>query len=100
MIDQEAAPDSILNLDRCKCKTDCPSNCSCRKHGLNCVAACTNYHGDDCFNASAVESNDTYKDDSIMKMTNLRKNLRILRKPMNIKNHFMTVMLTELWKKP
>ena len=63
MTDQKAAPDSILNLVRCKCKTDCPSNCSCRKHGLNCVAACTNCHGDDFSNASAVESNDTDKDE-------------------------------------
>ena len=63
MTDQEAARDSILNLVRCKCKTDCSSNCSCRKHGLNCIEACTNCHGDDCSNASAVESNDTDKDE-------------------------------------
>ena len=41
------APPDLLNFVRCKCKTGCTSNlCSCRKHGLSCVAACKNCRGD------------------------------------------------------
>lgn len=43
----ECAPTDILNFIRCKCKAGCSSNlCSCKKHGLNCVLACTNCRGD------------------------------------------------------
>ena len=50
------APDSLLNLVRCKCKSLCQSaNCSCKKHGLSCAAACKNCRGN-CEN-SQVSSN-------------------------------------------
>ena len=52
---QECAPSEILNFIRCKCKTNCVSRaCSCRKHGLSCVPACTNCRGD--FENSEVSS--------------------------------------------
>ena len=49
--DKPVAPSELLNFIRCKCKSGCTSKlCSCRKHGLVCVAACKNCRGD-CKNA-------------------------------------------------
>lgn len=50
------APDCILNIVRCNCKVpglnQCSTNiCSCRKHGLTCVAACGNCHSNGCANS-------------------------------------------------
>ena len=43
----ECAPDEILKFVRCGCKAGCSSaNCSCKKHGLLCVAACKHCRGD------------------------------------------------------
>jgi hypothetical protein len=54
--DQLPAPDDLLNIVRCKCKSDCRSAlCSCRKNGLNCVTACTGCHGQ-CTNKNSPES--------------------------------------------
>jgi 5'-3' exonuclease len=61
-----AAPDDILTVIRCKCKMEtkrpCSTQlCSCLKHGLACVSACKNCHGDQCDNAdvhSAVSEDD------------------------------------------
>lgn len=53
--DQAIAPDDIMNIIRCKCKTDCSSSqCSCRKNNLKCVSACGNCHGTDCTNVEPV----------------------------------------------
>ncbi len=50
MTDLEPAPEFIIKFIRCKCKlsarSPCSSNvCSCRKHGLKCVSACGDCHG-------------------------------------------------------
>ena len=43
---QSCAPDNLLKLVRCKCKSGCQSAlCSCRKHGLSCAVACQNCRG-------------------------------------------------------
>ena len=43
----DCAPDDLLKFIRCKCKAGCTSNlCSCKKHGLICVPACKQCHGD------------------------------------------------------
>lgn len=43
---EACAPDELLKLIRCKCKSDCESaNCSCKKHGLSCAVACHNCRG-------------------------------------------------------
>ena len=40
------APEDLLKVVRCKCKGGCRSaNCSCKKHGLTCAAACKNCRG-------------------------------------------------------
>jgi hypothetical protein len=55
MTDLPAAPEDVLNIVRCKCKTGCTSSlCSCRKNGLSCVAACGHCHGDSCSNAEPL----------------------------------------------
>ena len=42
--EQPAAPADLLKFVRCKCKlsskSPCSTNCSCKKNGLYCVAAC------------------------------------------------------------
>ncbi len=54
--DLEPAPEFIIKFIRCKCKlsarSPCSSNvCSCRKHGLKCVSACGDCHGQNCQNS-------------------------------------------------
>ena len=55
--DLTAAPDDLLKIIRCKCKTEtkhpCSTqSCTCLKHGLPCVAACKHCQGCECENAS------------------------------------------------
>ena len=63
--DLPIAPDSILKFVRCKCKKSsknpCSTNrCSCKKYGLNCVAACGDCRGEYCTNVTvAVDMEDT-----------------------------------------
>lgn len=64
MTDLAAAPDDILNIVRCKCKTSCVSHlCSCRKNSLMCVSACSNCHGD-CTNGETVSTYSDISEDS------------------------------------
>ena len=52
--DEPVKPDDLLKFIRCKCKIStknpCSTNCSCKKNGLYCVAACGNCRGDGCEN--------------------------------------------------
>lgn len=53
--DQQPAPDELLKVIRCSCKTSsrnqCATNlCSCRRNGLSCMSACSNCHSHDCNN--------------------------------------------------
>ena len=62
--DIEPAPEDLLKIVRCKCKSDsrnpCSSNiCSCRKNGLQCVASCKNCCGVSCENRSSVTYSST-----------------------------------------
>jgi len=60
----DVAPENILKVVRCKCKSNCSSAlCSCRQHGLHCVSACSTCHGNDCTN-SRVDVSGAYKSDS------------------------------------
>jgi len=57
--DLDAAPQDMLNVIRCKCKTSttrpCSTlRCSCVKHRLPCVAACKNCNGKECENREAT----------------------------------------------
>jgi len=68
MTDRAVAPDDILNIIRCKCKSSCTSSlCSCKKNGLHCVTACANCHGNSCLNvdkstAHEIADADSYSD--------------------------------------
>jgi hypothetical protein len=69
-IEGNIAPDHVLNVIRCSCTARCSSmSCSCRKHNLKCVSACTNCHGTDCCNASTAltdsENDDTDTDNEL-----------------------------------
>jgi hypothetical protein len=53
--DLEAAPDELRRIVKCSCKagTDrscVAQTCSCKRHGLPCIPACKNCHGEDCEN--------------------------------------------------
>ncbi|EDO39052.1 predicted protein [Nematostella vectensis] len=51
--DQSAAHPSLLELIRCNCKTGCSSRkCSCKRHDLDCTAACGTCRGQSCDNSS------------------------------------------------
>ena len=64
-LDGPIAPDHVLNVVRCKCKSNCSSAlCSCRKHGLTCVTACSNCHGETCTNIQTNEVAAASTDDS------------------------------------
>lgn len=56
LTDLQPAPPVLLDIIRCKCKTDCSSSrCSCRKHGLECSSACSECHGILCSNSNIEE---------------------------------------------
>ena len=47
------APESLLQLIRCNCSSDCSSmRCICRKNGMPCSAACGQCRGSSCTNSS------------------------------------------------
>jgi len=55
MTDINAAPESLANIIRCKCRTTCTTMmCSCRKQGHTCFSACEHCHGKTCSNVSTV----------------------------------------------
>ena len=59
--DMDPAPEFLLNFIRCKCKTTTKNpcgttHCSCRKHGLKCVAACGDCRGELCNNMVTEEN--------------------------------------------
>lgn len=61
--DKEPAPDEILHIIRCKCKTRCATSlCGCKKHGLRCVEACTGCRGNGCLNSENIELQDENAD--------------------------------------
>ena len=52
------APEALLSVIRCNCSTDCSSlRCTCRKHNLQCSAACGQCRGSCCTNS--VQPDDT-----------------------------------------
>lgn len=52
MMDLPAAPEDLLKVVRCGCKTDCNSRrCTCKKHGLECSVACGECRGVACSNS-------------------------------------------------
>lgn len=58
-----AAPETLLKLISCKCKTKCGAACGCRKAGLKCTIICCNCSGQTCDNRR--ELLDTLDEDEI-----------------------------------
>ena len=55
-MDNKCAPDKLLQITHCKCKTGCSSmHCSCRKNGLLCTYICGTCQTDGCCNVGVVE---------------------------------------------
>ena len=53
------APERLLRIIRCNCKTDCSTTkCTCKKHNIECTPACGNCRGSGCTNASIFEDSD------------------------------------------
>ena len=58
------APEAILRIIRCNCSTDCSSlKCSCRKHNLECSAACGQCRGSGCTNSIRPDDSESSSDD-------------------------------------
>ena len=65
LTDLPAAPEELLTVIRCNCKTDCSTTrCTCRKHGLVCTVACGHCRGETCVNVAPVNQ-DYEQDDEI-----------------------------------
>ena len=56
--DKDPAPESLLNIIRCGCKSVCGSRCSCRRAGLKCVSSCKECCGISCSNVVVYEDSD------------------------------------------
>lgn len=62
-ISKPVAPDNILKIIKCKCKSSgknqCGTNlCTCKKNGLPCMSACGECHGETCYNRKTNEYDD------------------------------------------
>ena len=56
--DLAASPESLLQVVHCNCIVNCDTRrCSCRKHGLECSAACGECRGVGCTNSMTSEDN-------------------------------------------
>lgn len=56
--DRPVAPDHILRMVSCGCKTGCGKKCKCRKTGLNCSEMCSSCTGITCNNAYPLDDSD------------------------------------------
>ncbi len=53
--DLPPAPDELLQVVRCNCRSDCSSlKCTCRMHNVKCSLACGNCKGSGCMNSDQV----------------------------------------------
>ena len=69
----QPGPPEVMKIICCSCKSKQPCSsqlCTCRKHGMKCIAACGHCHGTDCDNAETVapvlEDSDIEVDDEQM----------------------------------
>lgn len=63
----QAAPDELLKMIFCNCKTGCGGACSCRKLGLFCNTTCGTCSGDNCQNCPPIvdQGDDVDSDDNL-----------------------------------
>ena len=61
---QQPAPDFLLNIIHCNCKTDCDTRkCGCRKNGLSCSNGCGSCRGINCSNSQQIAEDDLNDDE-------------------------------------
>ena len=61
--DLAPAPDHILKVIRCSCKSGCSSNrCFCKRNGLQCTLSCTECNGITCKNCEKIDSENIMED--------------------------------------
>ena len=64
LTDKLAAPERLLKLVSCGCKSGCQKMCSCRKLGIYCTVMCNGCNWQTCVHISKVDmSNDADDDD-------------------------------------
>ena len=62
-LEQAPAPEALLKILRCGCKTDCRSKlCSCFKHDLKCSNLCSGCCGVSCLNAQETLDDNDYEE--------------------------------------
>ena len=67
LTDKPAAPERLLKLVSCRCKSGWQKMCSCRKLGIYCTVMCRGCNGQTCVNISKVDiSNDADDDDWVI----------------------------------
>lgn len=62
----DPAPESLLKLISCKCKSKCGKMCGCRKAGLKCSVLCLHCSGETCENVTNIRDlllEEDYDDD-------------------------------------
>ena len=57
------APDTLLNLISCNCKTGCERGCGCRKAGIHCSPLCGQCRGGGCSNSEMPETDEQEDDE-------------------------------------
>ena len=69
MSDLQPAPEKILKVIRCTCKTGCSSlRCTCRKHGLRCSIVCSDCKGvcSNMMDVTETDSDSSSEDESFI----------------------------------
>ena len=57
------APDTLLNLISCNCKTECERRCGCRKAGIQCSPLCGQCRGGGCSNSEKPDTDEEVDDE-------------------------------------
>ena len=61
--DRPPAPEKLLRLFRCNCKTDCDTRkCTCKRNGLECTPACGQCRGSSCSNSPKAQEGEDEED--------------------------------------
>lgn len=59
LTDRPIAPQQVLYIISCGCKTVCGKRCKCRKAGLNCTPMCSTCAGQTCTNSCPIDGEDS-----------------------------------------